>query len=130
MCNCNCGTISIIFNITVLTILYIYPLSEAFKKIKENNPSRLYAFYFSIVALFFFLESTILIPFVFLLDSICIYLYPSFKSLVFLWLYYPEYRGALYIDEKISTIFDKYFPLINSKVSPIMEGILGFPTRS
>ena len=127
---CSCGTTSLIFNITILSLLYIYPLTQAFKSIKENNPSRLYAYYFTIISLFFILESTILIPFVYLFDSICIYLYPTIKSLICLWLYYPEYRGALYIDDKISGLVDKFFPLINTKVSSIMESVLGFPHRS
>lgn len=125
--SCLCLT-SIVFNLIYIAITIGYPLTKAYESVKSNQPSRLYIAYFFILGVVFFLESTVLIPVKLLLDAICLVVYPSIKALVCLWLIHPDYRGALFIDQKAEPLVSKYINLLNSKIGSV-TGILGFPNR-
>ena len=74
------------------------------------------------------LEGTLLFPIIFILDKICKKIYLTLKLLFHLWLYYPEYRGALLLDQQ----FGKFIDLAFLKTNPIFGKLLtlvGLPIR-
>ena len=98
-----------------LTIIYGYPGCKVIKTTKEGKPEKLWIIYFLIIGLMSVLEGTLLFPIIFIFNKICRKLFPTLKVLFHLWLYYPEYRGALLLDQilgkHIETAFLKINPL-------------------
>ena len=84
--------------------------------------------YFLITGLCFVLEETILFPIIILLGKLSNKIYPVFKVIFHLWLYYPEYRGALLIEQKCGTLIDKIFMRTNPLVGKIFS-YLGIENR-
>ena len=99
-----------------LTIIYGYPAFKVVKANKENNLEKIWIIYFLFLGLLSILEGTFLFPIIFIFNKICSKIYPTLKLLFHLWLYYPEYRGALLLDQQ----FGKFIDLAFLKANPIL----------
>ena len=99
-----------------LTIIYGYPAFQVIKGKKENNLEKIWIIYFLFLGLLSILEGTVLFPIIFIFNKICRKIYPTLKLLFHLWLYYPEYRGALLLDQQ----FGKFIDLAFLKANPIL----------
>ena len=122
---CGCCCFGKIFQ---LLIIYGYPGYKVIKTAKEGKPEKLWIIYFLIIGLLSILEGTLLFPIIFILNKICIRIFPTVKILFHLWLYYPEYRGALLLDQ----LFGKYIDIAFLKANPICGKfltILGLTNR-
>ena len=122
---CGCCCLSGLF---AKIILLGYPGYKAIKSGKEGKLEKIWILYFLILGVLFLLENTILFPIIFLLGKICKKIYPTLKLLFAVWLYYPEYRGALLLDQQ----FGKYIEVAYLKVNPVAGKILmkiGIPNR-
>ena len=109
-------------------ILLGYPGYKAVKSTKEGKLEKIWIIYFLLIGLLFLLENTLLFPIIFVLGKISKRIYPTLKLLFALWLYYPEYRGALLLDQK----FGKFIDIAYLKVSPVAGKVLskfGIPNR-
>ena len=109
-------------------ILLGYPGYKAVKSAREGKSEKIWIIYFLILGVLFLLENTILFPIIFVLGKICKKIYPTIKLLFAVWLYYPEYRGALLLDQQ----FGKFIDLAYLKVNPVAGKILtkvGIPNR-
>ena len=109
-------------------VLLGYPGYKAVKSAKEGKSEKIWIIYFLLIGLLFLLENTLLFPIIFVLGKISKRIYPTLKLLFALWLYYPEYRGALLLDQK----FGKFIDIAYIKVSPIAGKVLskfGIPNR-
>ena len=111
-----------------LTIIYGYPGYKVIKTAKEGKPEKLWIIYFLIIGVLSVLEGTLLLPIIFVFGKICKKLYPTLRLLFHLWLYYPEYRGALLLDQQ----FGKFIDLVFLKLNPLLGKLLtlfGLPNR-
>ncbi len=115
---CGCCLLS---KLIQLCIIYGYPGYKVIQTAQKNDLQKLWIIYFLIIGLFSILEGTILFPIIYILGKISLRIYPTIKTLFHLWLYYPEYRGALLLDQKfgniINTIFLKANPLVGKVFS-------------
>ena len=50
------------------------------------------------------------------------------KTVFLLWLYYPEYRGALFIEQKTGDLIDKVFLKLNPLLGKIFS-CLGYENK-
>ena len=110
-------------------VLLGYPGYKAIKSAKEGKLEKIWIIYFLILGVLFLLENTLLFPIIFLFGKISKRIYPTLKLLFALWLYYPEYRGALLLDQQ----FGKFIDIAYLKVNPVAGKILsklGIPDRS
>ncbi len=120
-----CGCLSKIFQ---LILIYGYPAYKVLKTAKDGKQEKLWVIYFLIIGIFSILEGTVLFPIIFILGKISKRIYPFLKVCFHLWLYYPEYRGALLIDQ----MFGKFIDLVFLKANPIGGKVLtkiGIPNR-
>ena len=120
-----CCCLSKIFQ---LILIYGYPAYKVLKTSKEGKQEKLWVIYFLIIGIFSILEGTALFPVIFILGKISKRIYPFLKVFFHLWLYYPEYRGALLIDQ----MFGKFIDLVFLKANPIGGKVLtkiGIPNR-
>ena len=111
-----------------LTIIYGYPGYKVIKSYREEKPEKLWIIYFLIIGILSIFEGTILFPIIFILNKICRRIFPTLKILFHLWLYYPEYRGALLLEQQ----FGKYIDIAFLKTNPIFGKFLtlvGLPNR-
>ena len=111
-----------------LILIYGYPAYKVLKTAKEGKLEKLWIIYFLIIGILSILEGTILFPIIFILGKISKRIYPFLKVFFHLWLYYPEYRGALLIDQ----LFGKFIDLAFLKTNPIGGKVLtklGIPNR-
>jgi len=118
----------LIFKLCYLASIYGYPAYKVIKTSKEDKVEKIWIIYFLIVGVFSILEGTLLFPIIFILDKICKKIYVTLKLLFHLWLYYPEYRGALLLDQQ----FGKFIDLAFLKANPILGKLLtlvGLPIR-
>ena len=109
-------------------ILIGYPGYKVLSLAKEGKFEKIWIIYFLILGSLFLLENTLLFQIIFILGKICKKIYPTLKLLFALWSYYPEYRGALLLDQQ----FGKYIDLAYLKINPIAGKILsklGIPNR-
>ena len=98
-----------------LILIYGYPAYKVLKTAKEGKLEKLWVIYFLIIGILSVLEGTLLFPIIFILGKISKRIYPFLKVFFHLWLYYPEYRGALLIDQ----LFGKFIDLAFLKTNPI-----------
>jgi hypothetical protein len=124
--SCCCGCI--LSKIINLIIIYGYPAYKVMKTAKEGKSEKIWIVYFLIIGLLYVLEGTLLFPLIFILGKICKRIYPTFKILFHLWLYYPEYRGALLLDQQFGKFIDLAFLKINPLLGKLFT-ILGVPPR-
>ena len=120
-----CCCLSKIFQ---LILIYGYPAYKVIKTSKEGKQEKLWVIYFLIIGILSILEGTVLFPIIFILGKISKRIYPFLKVLFHLWLYYPEYRGALLLDQ----MFGKFIDLVFLKANPIGGKLLtkiGIPNR-
>ena len=120
-----CCCLSKIFQ---LILIYGYPAYKVLKASKEGKQEKLWVIYFLIIGIFSILEGTALFPIIFILGKISKRIYPFLKVFFHLWLYYPEYKGALLIDQ----MFGKFIDLVFLKANPIGGKLLtkiGIPNR-
>ena len=103
---------SLYFNTLYFLAVYGYPCY----KVKKGSKDRIWLLYFLILGLFSFLENTALFPLKWLLGKICFCMFPFVKALFFLWLYYPEYKGALLLEK----FCGKYIDMAYEKLNPII----------
>ena len=111
-----------------LTIIYGYPGYKVIKSYREEKPEKLWIIYFLIIGILSIFEGTILFPIIFIWNKICRRIFPTLKILFHLWLYYPEYRGALLLEQQ----FGKYIDIAFLKTNPIFGKFLtlvGLPNR-
>ena len=111
-----------------LFIIYCYPGYKVIQTAQKKDLQKLWVVYFLIIGLCSICEGTILFPFIFLLGKISGKIYPIFKVLFHLWLYYPEYRGALLIEQKCGDLIDKIFLRTNPLLGKILS-YLGYENR-
>ena len=109
---CGCCLMS---KLIQLTIIYGYPGYKVIKSAKDGKTEKLWIIYFLIIGIMSVLEGTLLFPIIFILNKICRKIFPTLKVLFHLWLYYPEYRGALLLDQK----FGKFIDIAFLKVNPL-----------
>ncbi len=122
---CCCCPLTKIFE---LILIYGYPAYKVLKSAKDGQLEKLWIIYFLIIGLFSILEGTILFPIIFILGKINKKIYPFIKVSFHLWLYYPDYRGALLLDQ----LHGKYIDLIYIKVNTIAGKVfdkIGIPNR-
>ena len=118
----------LLFKLVYLTSIYGYPAYKVIKAQKDDKVEKIWIIYFLIVGVLSILEGTLLFPIIFILDKICKKIYLTLKLLFHLWLYYPEYRGALLLDQQ----FGKFIDLAFLKANPIFGKLLtlvGLPIR-
>ena len=111
-----------------LTIIYGYPGYKVIKSYREEKPEKLWIIYFLIIGILSIFEGTILFPIIFIFNKICRRIFPTLKILFHLWLYYPEYRGALLLEQQ----FGKYIDIAFLKTNPTFGKFLtlvGLPNR-
>lgn len=111
-----------------LGVIYGYPAYKVLKTSKEGKTEKLWIIYFLIIGLLSILEGTLLFPIIFILDKISKKIYSFFKVAFHFWLYYPEYRGALLIDQKFGNMIDFVFLKSNNIAGKILTK-LGIPNR-
>ena len=111
-----------------LCIIYGYPGYKILKTAKEGKPEKIWVIYFLIIGLLSVLEGTLLFPIIFILGKISKKLFPTLKVLFHLWLYYPEYRGALLLDQKFGKFIDMVFYKTNPLLGKLLT-LLGLPNR-
>ena len=96
-------------------------LYKVVKTTEQKDLQKLWIIYFLIVGILAICEETILFPFIIIIGKISPKIYPIIKTLFHLWLYYPEYRGALLIDQIKGDLIDKIYrntnPLLGRAVS-------------
>ena len=109
---------SLYFNTLYFLAVYGYP----FYKVKQGEKDEVWPFYFFILGLFSCLECTILFPFKWLLGKICFCMFPFVKALFFLWLYHPNFKGALILNQK----FGKYIDWAYEKLNPIISQFIQY----
>ena len=122
---CGCCCIS---KLIQLTIIYGYPGYKVIKTAKEGKPEKLWIIYFLIIGLMSVLEGTLLFPIIFIFNKICRKLFPTLKVLFHLWLYYPEYRGALLLDQILGKHIETAFLKINPSFGKFLT-ILGVKNK-
>ena len=118
----------LLFKLVYLTSIYGYPAYKVIQSKKDDKVEKIWIIYFLIVGVLSILEGTVLFPIIFILDKICKKIYLTLKLLFHLWLYYPEYRGALLLDQQ----FGKFIDLAFLKATPILGTLLtlvGLPIR-
>jgi hypothetical protein len=98
------------------------------KTAPKEKQEKIWIVYFLIIGLLSVLEGTILFPIIFILGKISTKIYPTLKILFHLWLYYPEYRGALLLDQQFGHFIDLAFLKLNTLVGKLFT-ILGVPMR-
>ena len=139
---CGCCCLSKLIQIA---IIYGYPGYKVLYPNKENEKDntksqeekdreerlnkKLWIIYFLIVGILSVLEGTLLFPIIFILNKICLKIVPTLKVLFHLWLYYPEYRGALYLDQQFGNYIDKVFLILNPKVGRLLDTFFKIPNR-
>ena len=111
-----------LFKCLQLFIAYGYPGYKVIQTAQNKDYQKLWIIYFLIIGLFFICEGTILFPFIFIFVKISCKIYPTLKTVFLLWLYYPEYRGALFIEQKTGDLIDKVF----LKLNPLLGKIFSF----
>ena len=111
-----------------LTIIYGYPGYKVIKTAKEGNTDKIWIIYFLIIGILSVLEGTLLFPIIFIFNKICKRIVPTLKILFHLWLYYPEYRGALLLDQKFGNFIDKAFLKTNPTIGKFLT-LVGLPNR-
>ena len=119
---CGCCLFGKLFQ---LTIIYGYP---GYKVMKSEKPEKIWIIYFLIIGVLSVLEGTLFFPIFFILDKICKRIVPTLKILFHLWLYYPEYRGALLLDQNFGEYINKAFLKLNPTIGKFLT-ILGLPNR-
>ena len=122
---CGCCILS---KLIQLCIIYGYPGYKVIKTAQEKNLQKLWIIYFLIIGLFSILEGTILFPIIYILGKISRRIYPMMKTLFHLWLYYPEYRGALLLDQKFGNFINLAFLKANLLAGKVIS-FLGIPDR-
>ena len=111
-----------------LILIYGYPAYKVLKTYKEGKLEKLWVIYFLIIGILSILEGTLLFPIIFILGKISRRIYPFIKACFHLWLYLPNYRGALLLDQ----LYGKFIDLAFLKVNPIGGKVLtkiGIPNR-
>ena len=111
-----------------LTIIYGYPGYKVIKTAKEGSTDKIWIIYFLIIGILSVLEGTILFPIIFIFNKICKRIVPTLKILFHLWLYYPEYRGALLLDQKFGNLIDLVFLKANPTIGKFLT-LFGLPNR-
>ena len=122
---CGCCLLTKLFE---LILIYGYPAYKVLKSGKDAQLEKLWIIYFLIIGLFSILEGTLLFPIIFILGKISKKIYLFLKVSFHLWLYYPEYRGALLLDQ----LFGRYIDIIYLKGNIIAGKVLnkiGIPNR-
>jgi hypothetical protein len=122
---CGCCLISKLFN---LIVIYGYPGYKVMQTAQKEKQEKIWIIYFLIIGLLSVLEGTILFPIIFILGKISTKIYPTLKILFHLWLYYPEYRGALLLDQQFGHFIDLAFLKSNSLAGGLLSK-LGVPLR-
>ena len=122
---CGCCCLS---KLVQLFVIYGYPGYQVIKTAQKKDLQKIWIIYFLIIGLFSIFEGTLLFPFIFLLGKISLRIYPTMKTLFHLWLYYPEYRGALLIDQKFGGFIDKIYLRINPLLGKVFS-YLGIENR-
>ena len=116
------------FKCLQLFIIYGYPGYKVIQSAQQKDLQFYYIVYFFLIGILAILESTILFPIILILGKIGKNIYPTIKVLFHLWLYYPEYRGALLIDQKCEDLIDKIFLRTNPLVGKLFS-FLGIENR-
>ena len=123
-CLC-CCSLSKIFG---LALIYGYPAYKVIKTGQSGKVEKLWVIYFLIIGIFYILEGTLLFPIILILSKISKKIYPFMKIAFHLWLYYPEYRGALLLEQNCGKFIDMAYLKSNPIVGKFVE-ILGIPNR-
>ena len=101
--------------------MYCYPGYKVIQTAQKKDFQKIWVIYFFMLGLFSLLEKTILFPLIILLGKISRKIFPTLKVLFHLWLYYPEYRGALFLEQKLGGLLDKIFQRTNPLVGKLLS---------
>ena len=118
-----------LYKLIQLFIIYIYPGYKVIESYQKKDLQKIWIVYFLILGLFTICEQTLLLPIIFLLGKICRKIFPTLKILFHLWLYYPEYRGALLLEQKNGDLINKIFMKLNAIVGKVFS-FVGVPNRA
>ena len=102
-------------------IMYCYPGYKVIQTAQKKDFQKIWVIYFFMLGLFSLFEKTILFPLIILLGKISRKIFPTLKVLFHLWLYYPEYRGALFLEQKLGGLLDKIFQRTNPLVGKLLS---------
>ena len=122
-CICCC-----LYKCIQLFIIYIYPGYKVIQTFQKNDLQKMWIIYFLILGLFTICEQTLLLPIIFILGKLCRTIFPTLKILFHLWLYYPEYRGALLLEQKNGDLINKIYLKLNPIVGKVFT-FVGIPNR-
>ena len=110
---------SLYFNVVYFLAMYGYPCY----KVKKGEQDKIWPIYFLILGIVSFLENTALYPLKWLLEKICFCMFPTIKALFFLWLYCPQYKGALLLDKLLGKYIDMAYEKLNPIVGKFVENL-------
>ena len=120
---------SLLFNAAYYTLVLGFPLYNLYLLDKKQRIDIKWIYYFLILSLFNILENTLLYPMKYLLEKICLCMFPALKAGFAFWLYSPKLDGISYIDSKLEPYIIKAFEKINPQVGGFLAK-LGLPIYS
>ena len=111
------------FEFIQLIVIYAYPGYKIIKNFQKKELQKIWIIYFLIVGIYSICEKTILFPLIIILGKIGRKIYPIIKILFHLWLYIPEYRGALLINQQNGELISKIFIALNPLLGKILSNL-------
>ena len=117
-----------LFKLIQIIVIFGYPGYKVIQAYQSKDLQKIWIIYFLIVGIYSICEKTVLFPFIIILGKIGRRIYPTIKTLFHLWLYIPEYRGALYINQYKGDLINKIFIRINPLIGRIFS-LVGIENR-
>ena len=91
----------LLFQFAYFAIVLGYPITKLYKADKEGKMESKWIYYFFFLMIFYLCELTVLFPLKWLLGKIDFCMFPTFKALIALWLYYPDDKNGIKLIENI-----------------------------
>ena len=112
----------LLFQFAYFTIVLGYPITKLYKADKEGKMESKWIYYFFFLMIFYLCELTVLFPLKWLLGKIDFCMFPTFKALIALWLYYPDDKNGIeFIENIIGDKLEIAFVRINRIVGKYAE---------
>ena len=119
----------LLFQATYFCVVLGYPLKCLYNLNKEGKVDERWIYYFFFLIVVYIGEFTVLFPVKYLLGKIDFCMFPAFKAIFALWLYYPsEKNGIKLIENIIGKHLELAFVKANGIIGKYTEKI-GIPTR-
>ena len=116
------GACYLLFQFAYFTIVLGYPITKLYKADKEGKMESKWIYYFFFLMIFYLCELTVLFPLKWLLGKIDFCMFPTFKALIALWLYYPDDKNGIeFIENIIGDKLEIAFVRINRIVGKYAE---------